>query len=769
MAFATWIRSALPPKSAAVQLLEHLLPWLVLAILLLYTYHEFFHAPYLGFNFNPSTGAIQGVYPSTSLLQIDDRIIQVGDLPFAVWQEDLRRPLFPALSAGQTLPLLIRSNGIDRQIVWPVAGPTLGEVASRILNLWWLGYFFWLAGIATLLFVRPKDTQYRLLVCFFLLTAIWLVVGNTSRWRFWESAIIYRSVIWLFVPVALHLHWVFLQPLARLPRPILWAGYGLGVLAATHQWVQRLPINSYSLALAGTLLLSLGLLAAHYVRQPQQRPRLRLVFAALFFATLPMIGLGVAEALRVVPNGGPAALLVLPLLPGAYFYTFYRYPSATIELRTNRLIALYLFLILLGTLLLVLLALIYLLPAWPGESLWISLGVGLFTTLLGIFAFLPFQRWVERRLLAIPLPPTTLLATYVTRITTSLTEPGLVQLLRNEVLPALLIRQSALLQMRAQRARPIYLERVVDAPQLSAGMLACFQRSEVYHARPPERANDPDPSTAWVRVGFPLHVEGRLVGVWLLGQRDPDDLYSARDLALLQTLAGQTALALVNIDQSTELQALYQANIRRQEEERTQLAHVLHDEILNQAAILYMSLDGNSLTPQVSANYVTLKQQIRRMVQNLRPPSLNLGLYVALEELAFDLDQRAQRAQPTTDVVFAVRPSTAHYPEQVENYLYHIIQQACANALSHAQASTLIIDGFLQPDHVRIVVGDDGIGFDASDVLDWSDLLANKHFGLVHMRERAAQIGAELVITSTPGWGTQVTVEWSNPDPADQD
>jgi nitrate/nitrite-specific signal transduction histidine kinase len=58
--------------------------------------------------------------------------------------------------------------------------------------------------------------------------------------------------------------------------------------------------------------------------------------------------------------------------------------------------------------------------------------------------------------------------------------------------------------------------------------------------------------------------------------------------------------------------------------------------------------------------------------------------------------------------------------------------------------------------------------------LDLAVLLANKHFGLAGMYERAALIGAKMSIESTPGSGTRVHVLWhpdremaGNPRPPD--
>src|SRR5690606_12337646 len=100
------------------------------------------------------------------------------------------------------------------------------ELYDRLVNTWLLGLAFWVAGAVTLLLVRPKDNQYWLFAAFFLLTALWLVVGNTNRWGHGESRVLFRMAVWLSLPVLLHVHWIIPQPLTRLPRRILWIGYG---------------------------------------------------------------------------------------------------------------------------------------------------------------------------------------------------------------------------------------------------------------------------------------------------------------------------------------------------------------------------------------------------------------------------------------------------------------------------------------------------------------------------------------------------------------
>ncbi|MBK8421057.1 hypothetical protein [Candidatus Villigracilis saccharophilus] len=72
----------------------------------------------------------------------------------------------------------------------------------------------------------------------------------------------------------------------------------------------------------------------------------------------------------------------------------------------------------------------------------------------------------------------------------------------------------------------------------------------------------------------------------------------------------------------------------------------------------------------------------------------------------------------------------------------------------------IILSGVANESAVNLTVSDNGIGFAAGVWLDISSLLANKHFGVAGMFERAALIGAELSIKSQLGMGCQVNIRW---------
>jgi signal transduction histidine kinase len=82
--------------------------------------------------------------------------------------------------------------------------------------------------------------------------------------------------------------------------------------------------------------------------------------------------------------------------------------------------------------------------------------------------------------------------------------------------------------------------------------------------------------------------------------------------------------------------------------------------------------------------------------------------------------------------------------------LFHLGQEAIANAIRHADPTRLVIGVAYQGDSMRLTIADNGRGFTMS-----GDLLG---FGIRGMRKRASEVGGDLDISSVPGSGTTVSI-----------
>ena len=98
---------------------------------------------------------------------------------------------------------------------------------------------------------------------------------------------------------------------------------------------------------------------------------------------------------------------------------------------------------------------------------------------------------------------------------------------------------------------------------------------------------------------------------------------------------------------------------------------------------------------------------------------------------------------------------------EVEGACLRVVQEAVANVVKHAAASTVRVRVTYGERRLRVSVTDDGRGFDMG-----SDLPTfGGHWGLLGMRERASQIRGRLRVRSAPGHGTKVVlwVPYSTP------
>lgn len=727
------------------------MPAFVLAILLVYTLARFYGISYIGFKINPSSGEIVDTYTSSEQLVLGDEIVSVNGQPMSEDQAPHKASSLAVAEHGSMLNLIVRDqNGAQRQVDWAVPGFNSTEFFSRLVNTWIVGYFFWVAGTATLLFTRPRDKNWALLVAFNYITAIWFIAGGVSYSGVYESQAVLRMAIWLATPIYLHLHWVFPRPLARLPNGTWRTLYVLAAVGAVATWFGLLPWSLYVLVFGIAVLGSLFMLGFRYFFRGEERAQVGFLFFAAAVALAPAAAVALSSEQSDISVTFAGYVLSLIALPGAYFYVIYRRRLGGLELRANRLISLYLFLVLLLTITLLTFPLIFAFFPSLQQAGGAIIIATLATSIVSVYGFERFQLFVERRLLRIPRPPQHVLEGFASRISTSFTREGLAETLSNEVLPSLLVRESALVDFEGKNAGSrLVFNRGLDVKQLPSDRELQTLAAGGTHLVEPGDAPD------WVRVSIPIMVGGTVRGVWLLGRKDPDDYYSQPELNLLKSLADQTAIALVNLSQAENLRALHQADIERQETERVHLARELHDDTLRRITELSRMVDDALYSEEYGAKSEALVSQVRTLMNGLRPPLLEQGLFIALLTLADDLATKTKM-----HIEVDIPQTTARLDPNLEQHIFRIVQQACENALRHSKGKKLSIKGSIDPERVAFSIEDDGDGFELNSHSGLAHLLATRHFGLAGMNERAAMVGASLDIQSSPGKGTRVSLEW---------
>jgi signal transduction histidine kinase len=176
--------------------------------------------------------------------------------------------------------------------------------------------------------------------------------------------------------------------------------------------------------------------------------------------------------------------------------------------------------------------------------------------------------------------------------------------------------------------------------------------------------------------------------------------------------------------------------------ERRRLARELHDGVVQELGwIRSAALRGVSGQEIASAADRAL-DEARRLLSSLA---------ASADEPVADAVGRAVRAiagRHDLAVSLELDPST-DVPAGDRADLVRVAGEAVLNAARHSRCETVEVS--LVPGRLR--VHDDGVGFDVATA-------GSRGHGLVSMRERAEEMGAELSIRSVPGAGTRVEVTW---------
>jgi len=197
-------------------------------------------------------------------------------------------------------------------------------------------------------------------------------------------------------------------------------------------------------------------------------------------------------------------------------------------------------------------------------------------------------------------------------------------------------------------------------------------------------------------------------------------------------------------------------------EERGRLAREIHDTLAQGFVGISSQLDAVAFTlnthVDMARKHLDLARKMvrhslteaRRSVMDLRASALEgHDLPAALSEAAHQWTAGSP-VQIRVDVEGENRP----LPEETEQHLLRIAQEAVTNAVKHARASQVSIHLEMAGRKLSLRVADNGQGFEQDEA--FSEV--GGHFGLLGMRERAERLGGELRLHSEPGHGTEVAV-----------
>lgn len=211
---------------------------------------------------------------------------------------------------------------------------------------------------------------------------------------------------------------------------------------------------------------------------------------------------------------------------------------------------------------------------------------------------------------------------------------------------------------------------------------------------------------------------------------------------------------------TTELHGATVKLLGAQEEERKTIARELHDEVGQvltamkvELSIVQRQMESAGVPVDSLADAQAIAdgglRTVRDITQLLHPAALDdLGLAAAIDASLRGLSRRHD-----IKVEFSQLDMDDRLSPVTEVAAYRIVQEALTNVARHSRAAHCLVSLMRLSSKVVVEVADDGTGFDPASMRNAGG------FGLVGIRERAANLGGTFCLDSAPGRGTRITVE----------
>ena len=255
-------------------------------------------------------------------------------------------------------------------------------------------------------------------------------------------------------------------------------------------------------------------------------------------------------------------------------------------------------------------------------------------------------------------------------------------------------------------------------------------------------------------ASIPLYAGEKKLGIMNVASHDWKGL-SPVDLRLLYTIGDLLSIAVERArlsDRGARLGAV---------EERNRLAREIHDSLAQGLTATALQLESADSLLDEDSGTQSIRQPLRRAL-SLTRSNLEDARRSVLDLRAAPLEGRPLvealhtlvenwKSEHSVNARFksvnAGRPLTP----RTEVALYRICQEALSNVARHAEAKRVTIRLVTTPEQVRLVVEDDGRGFDDSNV-------SEERYGLTGMNERTRMVGGKLKVASEADKGTRVEV-----------
>lgn len=200
--------------------------------------------------------------------------------------------------------------------------------------------------------------------------------------------------------------------------------------------------------------------------------------------------------------------------------------------------------------------------------------------------------------------------------------------------------------------------------------------------------------------------------------------------------------------------------INAQEAERQRLSRQMHDGpaqalsnfiLQTEIAMRLLNVDAEHAREELNSLKVSAMstfQKVRNFIFELRPMMLDdLGLIPTIRQYAV-----IYKEQTAIDVNLNITGTERRLQSFLEVMVFRALQELLGNAARHGQASQVKVQFDIAETQVKLIVSDNGKGFDPGETME------NARLGLNLIKERVESLGGSMNIDSAPGKGAKITL-----------
>lgn len=265
-------------------------------------------------------------------------------------------------------------------------------------------------------------------------------------------------------------------------------------------------------------------------------------------------------------------------------------------------------------------------------------------------------------------------------------------------------------------------------------------------------------SPDWVNHTIEIKNTDATIGLLMVSDSVFGELNGYEHL-FLERIAQLIELGLKMIRLTHEANLLTQRVLFIEEEARTRIATELHNQPLQEIAVIHQKLkttyDSEESVELANAlELVSIK--IREIIAGIQPKIINENPFWIVKAISSEFAEK--NAAIAVNIQLGDNAIDCEAGKNVRTALYHIVTEAFNNILKHANASVVYVE-LRRPIESRMLlnISDDGVGYSPNSP---ETLLLNNHFGIASTYKWASLANGQLVIEGSNGQGTTVSFEF---------